>query len=689
MQISNIASDHPKTSLFRQLFRYLAFAGLLLYFCLKFYSENISSFPAYMHAWSQSDRYALALNFQQNQFDFFHPQTYNLSPQFPAQTPPAVEKGITQVDFPIHDYLIAIIMKISGNNSPVVFRLYVLIYGLLGFFFLFLLVLRNTQSVFHAMFIILFAFLSPVLVYYLNGFIPSVTSVSNVFIALFFYFDFLKSRKTRHLAVAVFFAMLAALGRMPFVMFLCTMLLHSLLVSRQWHRYRQLLVYLPAFALFIAYFIYNRYLANAYGSVFLTKLLKIESFGEFLYLIEYVYQNWFFEYLTAAHYGILLVLLIIFILKRIRSQKLSDFQKHLLLLFVISFGAALLYFVVMLKQFHSHDYYFLDSFFIPLILLVIALSMDVKINTLPVKALILLVLHLFGFYAYLQCSNSMAARYRTEGNQAYNEYLAYSGSEKFVKDLGLDENSSVLVVGAFSANIPLILMNRKGYVVMNTDEKSIREGLSKNPDYVIMQNEIILSEVVNYFPGILREIAPIATNGMITIYKKAVYEGSLPDFLLLNRSPMQLILPCCKESSYQPVLNDTTICDSIFYVNHETEYTNLVNTKIDRKNQEDLSVIISLDYRIAKFSANNTDLVVALDQSNKQVYYKAYPLNTYVGNTESDSVSKHFFEFKLPCLNQNNLNLSCYIWNNGKNRIEIRKACIWLYSRTLTAATQF
>src|SRR5690554_6312534 len=86
------------------------------------FNETMDEYPSYVHAWTQTDRLALAMNFQKNNFDFFHPATYNL----------LTKDGITQVDFPMHDYLVAVFSKIFNTNLIFTFRLYNLIYTLIG-----------------------------------------------------------------------------------------------------------------------------------------------------------------------------------------------------------------------------------------------------------------------------------------------------------------------------------------------------------------------------------------------------------------------------------------------------------------------------------------------------------------------------------------------------------------------------
>ena len=89
-----------------QSIKYFFTSAILIALGVFFFRENIFLFPSFIHAWTQSDRYSLALGFLNNGFDFFHPQTFNL----------ITVDGITRVDFPIHEYLVAIIMKFVYLN---------------------------------------------------------------------------------------------------------------------------------------------------------------------------------------------------------------------------------------------------------------------------------------------------------------------------------------------------------------------------------------------------------------------------------------------------------------------------------------------------------------------------------------------------------------------------------------------
>src|SRR5690606_30913848 len=125
-------------------------------------------FPAYIHAWTQSDRLAIAGCFQLNGFDFFHPCNYNL----------ITKEGVTAVDFPIHEYIVALISYCFSLDLVVTFRFYTLLYGLVGLYFVYRFFKLITGSYLKGIALLLFVLTAPFYSYYLNGFLPSVPSFS-------------------------------------------------------------------------------------------------------------------------------------------------------------------------------------------------------------------------------------------------------------------------------------------------------------------------------------------------------------------------------------------------------------------------------------------------------------------------------------------------------------------------------
>ena len=75
--------------------------------------------------------------FNRNAFDFLSPETFVMNHQFPGSLRFENKTTITAVDFPIHDYITALLMNLFGSTSPWCFRLYIFLYSLAGLFFLY------------------------------------------------------------------------------------------------------------------------------------------------------------------------------------------------------------------------------------------------------------------------------------------------------------------------------------------------------------------------------------------------------------------------------------------------------------------------------------------------------------------------------------------------------------------------
>jgi hypothetical protein len=193
-----------------------------------FQKKYINEFPSFIHAWAQSDRYALALGFLNNNFDFFHPQTFVLNHQFPGNYLVPSENGITSVDFPIHDYIPALLMGIFHTTSPWCFRLYILMYSFIGLFFLYKITTLFKYDLFTSILLILFAATSPVFVYYQAGFLPSIPSLANGFIGLFYFIKYKTQNNNCPYYWSILFLTLAALSRTPFSILLLSVVINEL-----------------------------------------------------------------------------------------------------------------------------------------------------------------------------------------------------------------------------------------------------------------------------------------------------------------------------------------------------------------------------------------------------------------------------------------------------------------------------
>lgn len=691
------------------------FAVLMTVFCINFYSSNIRSFPSSIHAWAQGDRYALALNFQKNGFDLFHPQTYNLRPQFPAKIPVTKETGITQVDCPIHEYIIALIMKVVGNNSPFVFRLYNLLYGLLGFLCLFLLVRNNTKSQLKALAVVVFAFLSPVLVYYFDGMLPSTSSIASTLIGYYFFFEYRRNKEFHKLVLAVLFAFIAALSRTPFALILGTMLCQVLyeMIKQKKLKLKELIPFAVAFTILLGFFIHNLGLAKIYGSVFLMNIRPVYDRSEFIYVYNHIIEAWIESYFTKFHYWIIAITVLIFLirLKRrpeadslenlnksfllfnisIKMQwkrsnkwrvfqgiKLSKFQKDTGFQFLIVLTGALIYFWLMLAQYHDHDYYFLDSFYIPFVLLFVFLIDSIDLNKLIAKIIFVVVLFMFGYMAFKKCNNEIKWRYNSDiNNFALAEANNYKGSSQYLDSLGISRDSKILVMKSYSANIPLLLMNRTGYALLYNHRHEIIESLNWDFDYVTMQNDYIFSDIINNYPEIINELQPIGTNGKITVFKKQYGEKSIKEFLQLKDDIVYCASSCEEiKDSCLFYLSQDLPCDSVCLINCDSEFVDLFDYRLDQAITDNRKLIFKADCRLKTFNNRNSTLMLSINNNDELVYQRSFDLNYYLGDEVKEEFNTLYFTFPLRYKQGTNTSMKLYVWNNGKNEVELKNILV-------------
>lgn len=495
-------------------------ASIALLLCSTwFYSGIITRFPSHVHAWSQADRLALAYGFIDNGFDFFHPATNNLRPEYEALKELSEEKGITQVDFPVIEYMAAALMKLTGVQEPVVFRLLVLFISLLGIICLGLALkcLKYSDPV--VLLMMFFVFTAPVYTYYQAGMIPGISAFAFSMAGMLSLACFRETIRTRHIYIGITFFTLAALIRLPFVMLLLSALTAVFITH---FRYKEVRLHsiraaISSLAIVLAYYAYNQYLGNTYGSVFLQKLMPAENLPDFAEVMRSSCDNWKWHYFTAGHYLIMLVAMVLLIVQGLRKKLHNDI---FFLTGLISLFPALLFVVVMARQFVAHDYYLIDSLMIPLLLLTLSglgnlpEILQKKSRVIWVVALLLIAFMMYRSYGVQKERYTSHSWDRIETTR-----INFTGSDKLLEEAGIPADARILVLDAYTNNTALLLLKRKGYVVINTTRENIEKGLSYNFDYIAVQNSFLSSDVLVPYPELRNRLKPVTNNGRVGIYK--------------------------------------------------------------------------------------------------------------------------------------------------------------------------
>lgn len=504
----------------------------------------LNEFPAFIHAWAQADRYAIALGFLENNFDFFHPQTFILNKQFPHWWTFPFENTVTSVDFPIHEFFVALIMKICGSTSPIVFRLSTLLVSFIGLFFLYKLAYLITDDFFKSLIVIIVAMTSPVFAYYSGGFIPSIPAFTAAMIGLWAYLKHYKEDSIKCFNIGIAFIALSVLIRTSFAILLVATLGFEFLriLRKETSFLNKIPVTLISIFAIMAYFFWNAHLRAENGTLFLSGLMPAENMEQTNEIVSESIKKWKYHYFQKLHYWVFVAFLsvsIILFLVKIFMKKIDKSNPvctknfnfgYSVYIFIYLFGS-LCFLVAMVKQFIHHDYYFLDTFFVPLLLLfILILNCLPKIKNYWLLAAVFVLVFAFSWNS-VEKSMEMQKNRRNANDRSYKTALHFKDAKTFLDAQRVSKDACILALYAYPQNLPFILMNRKGYTMMFYDDELLRQGLTWDYDYIVVQNQIF-REKFEEKKEFLSRLVYIADNGNISIckYSDTVVNKSVNDF---------------------------------------------------------------------------------------------------------------------------------------------------------------
>lgn len=502
-----------------RLFIPLIIIGLSLFFLQRNYMVE---YPKHIHAWAEQDHYALALGFLNNGFDLFHPETMIYNKQFPGWWKTASDNTITAVDFPIHEYCTALLMKLIGTTSPWVFRLWTILWGFCGLLYLYKVVLYVTEKSSKALLVSFLALCSPVFIYYSNGFLPCIPAFALGVSGFWHYLCYLDEKKRKQFNLSIAFLTIAMLMRTTFAIELIAILCFELL--RIFRKESTFLDKLPAVLLsaaaFLAYFLWNQHLRELYGTIFLNQLLPPEDLQDAKELIADTYHKWTFHYFQRSQYLLMTALIAISVWCAFRNRKQfgkNQVQQPLSLwwLTVIYTFGCLLFSVAMMQQMPNHDYYFIDTFFLPVLLMMALLLKTTRINYLTARIAFIGATVLFCFQ-WFQGAKTMQEQRRKTEDAAILSYIHFKDADLLLDSLDIPRDAKILCLYGYPQNGPFIQMGRKGYTVMEDDDELLEAAFTWDYDYIVIEN----SKFIHYFDTrreMLSKLKKIGGNDWISV----------------------------------------------------------------------------------------------------------------------------------------------------------------------------
>ena len=498
--------------------------GLLLGLSGWLYAGFLGLYPSFNHAWAQADWLAIALQFRARGYHFFYPATFNL----------LTTDGVTGAGFPLPAYVSALLMGLVGRDAPGLMRGVTLAASLGGLLALFGLVRRASGSAGKGAAAALFAFFSPIYVFYQANFLPSVPAFAAALVGYYCFYRALQGRSPRAgrrwLAVAGAALTLAAAMRAPFALpLLCT--LGHLVVLRPRRTAAELgwwavmTVYGAAVLFLAAAFLHNEHLSRVHhGSMFLTRTRAFASWAEFVSVTQTVREYWLWSILSKPQWLLLLLLAGAVGAQQGRRLWHSEWLGHWLAL--AAGGAA--YYGLMGPLFAIHDYYLLDAFFLPLVLAfggcLVAWQAPAGWRARLAAAAVLLLGSATLWKAQAEQHRRTKPPPTDKSVLTRNNFLT---SARWLDSLGVPRTATLLVLDAYSYNLPLLLAQRRGWTLLqnrNSPENLTPENLSRAlstlpADYVVTQNATFEQEVARVYPAIRQRLQRVANNGRLTLWR--------------------------------------------------------------------------------------------------------------------------------------------------------------------------
>ncbi len=510
----NTLSYQPKYSKYLLIFALLCLSYLYQYNHIVFYA------PQSIHQFRQADCLSIALNYYQDDMNFFKPQLHNQMSQ-------GGTSGFAVGEFPIIYYLVAVLWKIFGLHLWI-FRLVEILFVFLGL----LALLRIFESILKdsiwALMITLLLFTSPIVAFYSNNYLTNMPAFSLVLMGWYYFYKFYETHKLKLLYMAMLLFALAALlkvsSAISYSMILCVFFLelfgwikiknHAKLFHKPSKHIPPLLI-LPT-VMFLWYGYASWFNARYGGSYTFNSVWPIWNMSR---TEIHIVCNGFMTFMVQQIFNIYTIIVIGSML--IALIILAAFKKipklHLLILGILILGTVL-YVLFWFNALGNHDYYLIDvlplSLFVFLIFFVGFKTFSQKLfNNVLIKS----TFFIFLVFNMVYCQNNMKMRYWIDINKperfaSENEigrwafmhvnYVkkmqAFETLPYYFNALGVKPTDKVISIPDSSINISLVLMNHKGWTSFGfegmTQNQKIEKQIKLGAKYLLISDSIIYKD---------------------------------------------------------------------------------------------------------------------------------------------------------------------------------------------------
>jgi hypothetical protein len=373
------------------------------------------------------------------------------------------------------------------------------------------------------------------------------------------------------------------------------------------------------------------------------------------------------------HYWAIAIIVILAVIFYFRGPDLLPLRRFFLIFTTVYLFGSLLFAAAMLKQFQDHDYYFLDSFFLPsifILLLLLSLLPSARLNW--QRTLYFGILISWVFFSFRMPVRSQRVRHSDGVNdRLQNTIENFTGSAEYLDEINVPRNATMLVIDAVAPNVPLALMERKGLVVVWPVKGMIELALTWDFDYIVFQNEYFSDYVYRGYPEILNRIKRLSTNGRITICQLEENNlQSLDEFLGLTGKPIIDEKIDFELGESGPWRGYLTSCDAAHSGSRAACFTKDYSSGITLE-WTNLAFLkqgyhaASMNFWVKTNEVLNAEVVIWMSSDGKTVFNEVRALREYVNGSEGwQNVN---YNFVLPEVKGDKSSLSVYLVNRSSS----------------------
>jgi len=482
------------------------FSIVTILFFLNFYAETLFYRPVSLHQWRQADCLSITKNYFEEGMHFFSPKIHSLR----------APGGKAVSEFPLLNYTVAGLWKVFGEHE-FIYRILEYVIFLVSVFVLFNTLLKYFNTKIFIFFAMSALLTSPLLVYYSFNFLSDVPALSLCIMSFCFTFRFYKSQNPVYFYFSLLLGTLAVLLKASALFGLASLIFFSLTdilnlnrffgISRMFNS-----KILPFLFIVLSVVCIRTWYAFALNyntfnnGFFLLTIMPIWNMpdNEIYDTLRLLFNNLFPAFLNRPMLT-LFFLSVVYVFTNF--NKLDVFLRYCL---VLSISFFVFYLLIFFKVFDVHDYYLVNLFIFPVVVIFCLADILSKANVAPgvyskVAMAILFVLNAFYSAAYYRLRNIRDDKlcswypFISKDERQFFRYSIwyYERTNKpletivpSLRRLGIKRDDVFISVTDESPNISLYFMDQKGYAFSRdqfaSDSLSLEKKILPGVKYLML-----------------------------------------------------------------------------------------------------------------------------------------------------------------------------------------------------------